>query len=72
MFGFRTIKYYFCRYKSNQFAMMPMLIFAAFGIASMVEYVFRPTIPLGFVFLAMFAPLLTQFEHHDKNTKRKV
>jgi len=72
MFGFRTIKYYFCRYKSNQFALMPMLIFAAFGIASMVEYVFRPTIPLGFVFLAMFAPLLTQFEHHDKNTKRKV
>ena len=72
MLGFRSIRYYFRRYKSDQTAMMPMLIFAAFGIASMVEYVFRPTIPLGFVFLAMCAPLLTQFEHHDKNTKRKV
>jgi len=72
MLGFRSIRYYFHRYKSDQTAMMPMLIFAAFGIASMVEYVFRPTIPLGFVYLAMFAPLLTQFEHHDKNTKRKV
>lgn len=72
MLGFRTLKYYLMRFKTDQNAMMPMLIFAAFGIASMVEYVFRPTIPLGFAFLAMFAPLLTQFENQDKTTKRKV
>ncbi|MDD2970364.1 MAG: hypothetical protein PHT21_12495, partial [Lachnospiraceae bacterium] len=72
MLGFRSLKYYLMRFRTDQNAMMPMLIFAAFGIASMVEYVFRPTIPLGFVFLAMFAPLLTQFENQDKPIKRKV
>ena len=63
MLGFRSIKYYLFTFKTDKNAMMPVLIFAAFGIASLVEYVFRPTIPLGFVFLAMLAPLLTNFEN---------
>jgi len=65
MLGFRSIKYYLFTFKTDKNAMMPMLIFAAFGIASMVEYVFRPTIPLGFVFIAMLAPLLTDFERRS-------
>ena len=67
--GVRTIKYYLCRYRLDKHALMPVLIFAAFGIASMVEYVFRPTIPLGFVFLAVMAPLLTDFEKVEKQIK---
>ena len=69
MLGIRTIKYYVCRYKRDDYAFMPVLVFAAFGIASMVEYVFRPTIPLGFVFLAVIAPLLINFEHKPDSNK---
>ena len=45
--------------------MLPVIIFAAFGISSMVEYVFRPTIPLGFVFLLMIAPLIVRLDKCD-------
>lgn len=67
--GFRSIKYYICRHQEDDYAMLPVIIFAAFGISSMVEYVFRPTIPLGFVFLLMITPLLTKFENHPKHRK---
>ncbi|MDD3206312.1 MAG: hypothetical protein PHS74_11370, partial [Lachnospiraceae bacterium] len=58
VFGFRSVWYYQRRKDIDKYAMLPVIIFAAFGISSMVEYVFRPTIPLGFVFLLMLAPLI--------------
>ncbi len=70
MLGIRTIKYFIYRYKQDNYALLPVLVFAAFGIASMVEYVFRPTIPLGFVFLAVIAPLLTNFETKNEKIKK--
>lgn len=67
--GLRTVKYYKFRYKKDEYAMLPLVIFAAFGFASMVEYVFRPTIPLGFFYLLMMTPLLRKFESYGKKKK---
>lgn len=65
IFGFRSIWYYQKRKDIDKYAMLPVIIFAAFGISSMVEYVFRPTIPLGFVFLLMIAPLIIRPDKCD-------
>lgn len=63
--GFRSIWYYQKRKDVDRYAMLPVIIFATFGISSMVEYVFRPTIPLGFVFLLMIAPLIIRPDKCD-------
>ncbi|MDD2970542.1 MAG: hypothetical protein PHE02_00225 [Lachnospiraceae bacterium] len=60
--GFRSIWYYSRRKENDRYALLPLAIFATFGISSMVEYVFRPTIPLGFVFLLMIMPLITKVD----------
>lgn len=66
VFGFRSLWYYAKRKDIENYAMLPVVIFATFGISSMVEYVFRPTIPLGFVFLLMIAPLLVRPDKEEK------
>lgn len=63
--GLRSIWYYQKRKDIDKYAMLPVIIFATFGISSMVEYVFRPTIPLGFVFLLMIAPLIIRPDKCD-------
>lgn len=64
--GVRSIWYYQKRKDKDRYAMLPVIIFAVFGISSMVEYVFRPTIPLGFVFLLMIAPLIIKPDRCDE------
>lgn len=63
--GIRSIWYYGMRKDTDQYSILPVIMFAAFGISSMVEYVFRPTIPLGFVFLLMIAPLIIRLDQRD-------
>lgn len=58
--GFKSIHYYVVRRKRDAYAVFPMIIVLAFGMTSMVEWVFHPCIPLGFAFLAVFAPLIMQ------------
>lgn len=67
VFGFRSVWYYAKRKDADNYAILPVVIFATFGISSMVEYVFRPTIPLGFVFLLMLAPLMVRPEKEEKS-----
>lgn len=59
-FGVRSIRYYVYFQKQQIYAMLPLLIFITFGVCGIVEYTFRPTVPIGFAFLLMFAPLLPQ------------
>ena len=65
LLGFRSIWYYQKRKETDSYGMLPLIMFAVFGISSMVEYVFRPTIPLGFIFLLMFAPLMMHIDRYS-------
>ena len=58
--GCKAIHYYFARKNHDVYAAFPLIIMLAFGMTSMVEWVFHPCIPLGFVFLAVLAPLIKQ------------
>lgn len=44
----------------NKYLCLPLLVVVAFGVASMFELVYLPSIPLGFIFLFMIAPLLVK------------
>ena len=43
--------------EQNENAFFPLMIIVAFGVASLVEFVYHPCIPLGFMFL-MMPPIL--------------
>lgn len=58
--GCKSVHYYIVRRKKDEYAAFPLIIMLAFGITSMVEWVFHPCIPLGFTFLAVIAPLIGQ------------
>lgn len=58
--GVKSIHYYIVRRKKDAYAAFPLIIMLAFGMTSMVEWVFHPCIPLGFAFLAVLAPLIRQ------------
>lgn len=70
-FGVRTIIFYYHTKKIDFISIMPMMIFATFGISSMVEYVFRPTIPLGFLFLLVIKPLTIKLPMYDRKKSEK-
>ena len=67
--GCKAVHYYLVRRKKDSYAVFPLILMLAFGMTSMVEWVFHPCIPLGFAFLTVLAPLVKQ-PLQAKKTKR--
>lgn len=42
----------------NVYECLPLFVTVAFGVASLAEWVYSPTHPIGFIFLILMAPLL--------------
>lgn len=70
--GMKSIHYYVVRRRKDAYAAFPLIIVLAFGMTSMVEWVFHPCIPLGFAFLAMQAPLIMQPIRRRRRRHAKV
>lgn len=69
--GCKSVHYYIVRRRKDEYAAFPLIIMLAFGMTSMVEWVFHPCIPLGFTFLAVIAPLIGQPIHHRKHMEKR-
>ena len=59
-------------YKKNcqkvSFAIYPVVVVISFMIAGMTEWIFHPSIPLGFAFLIGLTPLMGKPEKEDKTS----
>lgn len=54
----RSVKCFRAEEEENEYMIFPVLIIAAFGIASLTEWTFHPSLPLAFALLLAQAPLL--------------
>lgn len=54
-----SIVYYKKQYKEVNFAIFPVVVVISFMIAGMTEWVFHPSIPIGFAFLIALTPLIS-------------
>ena len=57
-----SIIYYKKNYFSVSFAIFPVIVVISFMIAGMTEWVFHPSIPIGFAFLIGLTPLMAAKE----------
>lgn len=57
----------FCvRTKDNIYAVLPLMMITAFGVASLTEWTFHPSILLGFTLLLVQEPLLSKLPERKK------
>lgn len=61
---FRSVKCFQAKEENeeNEYMIFPILIIAAFGVAGLTEWVFHPSIMLGFALLLVQAPLLKRLQ----------
>lgn len=67
-----SIVYYKKQYKEVNFAIYPVVVIISFMTAGMTEWIFHPSIPIGFAFLIALTPLVGAQEgrieeYHEKN-----
>lgn len=69
---FAGILYYKRNYRQVSFAILPVVVVISFMIAGMTEWIFHPSIPIGFAFLFVLTPLMSKSgEAKIKNKKVK-
>ena len=61
------------RYGQNSiYEFLPLFVIIGFGVASLFEWVYHPANPLGFLFLAMFAPLMIKSKVESGETGESI
>ena len=54
-----SIIYYKKQYKEVRFAIFPAVVIVSFMIGGLTEWIFHPSIPIGFAFLIALTPLVS-------------
>lgn len=64
-----SILYYKRSCREVNFAICPVVVVISFMIAGVTEWIFHPSIPIGFAFLIVLTPLVAKAEHTEGRTK---
>lgn len=56
--------YYKNNYSQVSFAILPVIVVISFMIAGVTEWIFHPSIPIGFALLLVLTPLMSRSEKH--------
>ena len=61
------VAYYKNNYSQVSFAILPVIVVISFMIAGVTEWIFHPSIPIGFALLFILAPLMSRSEKHAES-----